>query len=102
MPTQWVIVVKPGRQAKIAVPNAQKSFVKRLSFAITSTSRPVGDVDTFDYLNTAEFFSWNRRGPAALQKLKIADIPSKEGPAGKSIRGSSATWTFCRRLTKER
>ena len=83
VPTQWVIVVSLADEAKIRGTNPpKKAFVKDFSFAITSTSRPVGDVDTFDYLNTAEFFLEPTRAGSQLLKLKIADIPSKEGPAG--------------------
>ncbi len=83
LPTPYVVIVSLADEAKIRGTNPpKKAYIKDLSFAITSTARPVGDIDTFDYLNTVEFFLEPTRIGSQLQKLKVADIPSKEGPAG--------------------
>ncbi len=83
LPTPYVVIVNLADEAKIRGINPpKKAYIKDLSFAITSTARPVGDIDTFDYLNTVEFFLEPTRVGSQLQKLKVADIPSKEGPAG--------------------
>lgn len=70
-------------EAKLRGANPPKNaYVRSLSFTITSTARSVGDVDTFDYLNTADFFLESTLPGSALQRLKVATISSKVGAAG--------------------
>jgi len=83
LPTPFVFVVNLTDEAKIRNANPpRQAFLKDLSFSITSTARPVGDIDTFDYLNTAEFFVEPTRPGSVLEKVKVAIVPSKQGPTG--------------------
>ena len=83
LPTPFVFAVNLNDEAKIRNANPpRQAFIKDFTMVITGTARPVGDIDTFDYLNTAEFFVEPTRAGSVLQKVKVADIPAKEGPAG--------------------
>jgi hypothetical protein len=83
LPTPFVFAVNLADEAKIRGANPPRQvFLKEFSLVISSTTRPAGDVDTFDYLNTAEFFIEPTRVGSVLQKVKVADIPAKEGPTG--------------------
>ncbi len=83
LPTPFVFSVNLSDEAKIRKANPpRQAFIKDFTIAITGTARPVGDIDTFDYLSHAEFFVEPTRVGSVLQRLKVADIPAKEGPAG--------------------
>lgn len=83
LPTPFVFTVNLSDEARIHNANPpRQAFIKDFSLVITGTSRGIGDIDTFDCLNTAEFFIEPTRVGSVLQRVKVADIPSKEGPAG--------------------
>ena len=83
LPAPFVFTVNLSDEAKIRNANPPRQvFIKDFSLVITGTSRGIGDIDTFDYLNTAEFFIEPTRMGSVLQRVKVADIPAKEGPAG--------------------
>jgi hypothetical protein len=81
--SDFVIPVNLADEAKNRGVNPPKNaFIRTLSFSITSTARPVGDIDTFDYLATVEVFLEPTLPGSQLQKLKVATVSAKPGPAG--------------------